>query len=80
MKGRTLAKGAGEYSVEEGGGTYKKDTESCVMRSLVISTRHQTRLGLSVKEVEMGGAYDRYGGEQKCTYSFGWKPQREEIA
>jgi hypothetical protein len=28
----------------------------------------------------MGGAYDRYGGEQKCTYSFGWKPQREEIA
>lgn len=32
--------------------------------------------GYHVKEDEMGGACNRYGGEQKCAYSFGWKTQK----
>jgi len=41
------------------------------MSNLTIRTPHQILLGVQIGYIEMGGACNTYGGEERCTHGFG---------
>ena len=73
MKGRTQTGCVQKHGVEEDIWAYEGGRTGCwrkMHEKFMICTSHHTISGDEIT-YEMGKASDKYGGEEKCTLSFG---------